>query len=77
MLCCALMQSLCVSCVRACVLRAQIKEYVKKHFKNTEVFDYACEIEKVTTKKKSNLILNVDGQCTASSVSIDLHQHNV
>ena len=38
-----------------------IKNYVKKHFKTTTVLDYALEVEKLTTGKRDNLILNVDG----------------
>ncbi len=38
-----------------------MKEYAKKHFKATPLLDYALEVEKVTTAKKDNLILNVDG----------------
>lgn len=38
-----------------------LKAYVKKHFKNTPLLDYALEVEKLTTAKKGNLILNVDG----------------
>ena len=38
-----------------------VKDYVKEHFKETPVLDYALEVEKITTKKKDNLILNVDG----------------
>ncbi len=38
-----------------------LKEYAKKHFKATPLLDYALEIEKLTTAKKDNLILNVDG----------------
>ena len=38
-----------------------MKEYAKKNFPNTEVLDYALEVEKVTTSKRNNLILNVDG----------------
>ncbi len=38
-----------------------IKEYAKKHFKDTPLLDFALEVEKVTTAKKDNLILNVDG----------------
>jgi ATP citrate (pro-S)-lyase len=38
-----------------------IKNYVKKHFKSTALLDYALEVEKLTTSKKDNLILNVDG----------------
>jgi ATP citrate (pro-S)-lyase len=38
-----------------------MKEYAKKHFKATPLLDYALEVEKITTAKKDNLILNVDG----------------
>lgn len=38
-----------------------LKDYVKKHFPSTELLDYALEVEQVTTAKRSNLILNVDG----------------
>ena len=38
-----------------------LKEYAKKHFKSTPLLDYALEVEKITTAKKDNLILNVDG----------------
>ncbi len=38
-----------------------IKEYAKKHFKSTPLLNYALEVEKITTSKKDNLILNVDG----------------
>ncbi len=40
---------------------AIMKEYAKKHFKSTPLLDYALEVEKLTTAKKDNLILNVDG----------------
>ncbi|XP_055892192.1 ATP-citrate synthase-like isoform X1 [Biomphalaria glabrata] len=38
-----------------------LKDYVKKHFPATPLLDYALEVEKITTSKKPNLILNVDG----------------
>ena len=38
-----------------------MKEYAKKHFKETPLLDFALEVEKITTAKKDNLILNVDG----------------
>ncbi|MGC8757150.1 MAG: citrate/2-methylcitrate synthase [Caldisericaceae bacterium] len=40
-----------------------LKEFAKKNFSQTEYLDYALEVEQVTTSKKENLILNVDG-CT-------------
>jgi succinyl-CoA synthetase alpha subunit len=36
-------------------------DYAKKNFPKTETLDYALKIEKLTTAKKNNLILNVDG----------------
>ncbi len=38
-----------------------LKEYAKKNFPKTEYLDYALKVEKVTTAKRDNLILNVDG----------------
>jgi ATP citrate (pro-S)-lyase len=38
-----------------------ISSYAKKHFKCTPLLDYAREVEKITTSKRDNLILNVDG----------------
>lgn len=38
-----------------------LKIFAKNHFKTTPLLDYALSVEAVTTKKKSNLILNVDG----------------
>ncbi|XP_059178489.1 ATP-citrate synthase-like isoform X1 [Physella acuta] len=38
-----------------------LKEYAQKHFPATPLLNYALEVEKITTSKKPNLILNVDG----------------
>eukprot|EP01119_Soliformovum_irregulare_P001994 TRINITY_DN1202_c0_g1_i1.p1 TRINITY_DN1202_c0_g1~~TRINITY_DN1202_c0_g1_i1.p1 ORF type:complete len:1077 (+),score=325.89 TRINITY_DN1202_c0_g1_i1:98-3328(+) len=38
-----------------------LKEYALKHFPNTDILKYALQVELVTTAKKENLILNVDG----------------
>ncbi len=38
-----------------------MKGFAKKHFKATPLLDYALSVEQVTTQKKNNLILNVDG----------------
>jgi len=38
-----------------------IKNYAKKHFKKTDLLDYALKVEKITTGKRGTLILNVDG----------------
>ncbi len=39
----------------------QLKQYVKENFPSTKLLDYALEVEAITTQKKGNLILNVDG----------------
>ncbi len=39
----------------------QLKGFCRKNFKKTTLLDYALEVEKLTTAKKGNLILNVDG----------------
>lgn len=41
-----------------------VKEYVLKNFASHKLLDYAIAVETVTTSKKDNLILNVDG-CVA------------
>ncbi|KAL1864738.1 ATP citrate lyase subunit 1 [Diaporthe australafricana] len=38
-----------------------VKEFVKARFPSTKLLDYALAVETVTTSKKDNLILNVDG----------------
>merc|ERR1711862_566748 len=38
-----------------------IKQYAKKHFKETPILDFALGVEQLTTRKRANLILNVDG----------------
>ncbi|SMO40180.1 ATP-citrate lyase alpha-subunit [Balnearium lithotrophicum] len=38
-----------------------LKNFAKENFPSTELLNYALEVEKVTTSKKENLILNVDG----------------
>jgi ATP citrate (pro-S)-lyase len=38
-----------------------MKEFAKKNFPKTETLDFALEVEKLTTAKRNNLILNVDG----------------
>ncbi|XP_013388694.1 ATP-citrate synthase isoform X2 [Lingula anatina] len=38
-----------------------LKKFVKETFPSTPLLDYAIEVEKITTSKKPNLILNVDG----------------
>lgn len=50
-----------------------MKEYMQEHFPRTEVLSYALEVEQITTAKKPNLILNVDG-CIAVGF-VDLLRH--
>jgi len=38
-----------------------LKKFAKKNFKSTDLLDYALAVEQLTTAKKGNLILNVDG----------------
>ena len=47
-----------------------LKAYARKHFPGVELLDYALEVEKVTTAKRENLILNVDG--TIGVLFVDL-----
>ena len=47
-----------------------LKAYATEHFPATPVLDYALEVEKVSTAKKENLILNVDGAIGALMVDM-------
>jgi len=38
-----------------------IKDFVLENFPSKPLLEYALEVEKITTSKKPNLILNVDG----------------
>jgi ATP citrate (pro-S)-lyase len=38
-----------------------VKEYALKHFGEPKVLNFALGVEEITTSKKANLILNVDG----------------
>jgi len=51
-----------------------LKEFAKKHFPQTPLTDYALEVEKITTAKKPNLILNVDG--VIGTAFVDLLRHS-
>ncbi|KAK9465230.1 citrate synthase-like protein [Lipomyces arxii] len=50
-----------------------VKEFARKRFPSTKLLDYALAVESVTTSKKDNLILNVDG-CVAVCF-VDLLRH--
>lgn len=47
-----------------------VKEYVKANFPRTPLLDYALAVESVTTSKKDNLILNVDGAVAVCFVDL-------
>lgn len=47
-----------------------IKEFVIENFPAHPLLDYALEVEKITTSKKPNLILNVDGIIATSFVDM-------
>jgi len=51
-----------------------VAEFAKEHFPCTPLLDYARAVEQITTKKKENLILNVDG-CIAVCF-VDLLRHS-
>ncbi|KAF5272799.1 hypothetical protein FQA39_LY07826 [Lamprigera yunnana] len=50
-----------------------IKDYVLEHFPANPLLKYALEVEKITTSKKPNLILNVDGVIATSFVDMLRH----
>ena len=47
-----------------------IKEFVRDKFPRSPLFDYALKVEAVTTRKRSNLILNVDGAIAVAFVDL-------
>jgi ATP citrate (pro-S)-lyase len=47
-----------------------IKEYVRASFPATPLLDFALKVEKITTSKKPNLILNVDGVIAVTFVDL-------
>ena len=51
-----------------------VKEYAKSHFPATPILDYALQVEELTTQKKDNLILNVDG--AIGVLFVDLLRHS-
>lgn len=50
-----------------------VKEFVMEHFPATPLLQYALQVEKITTSKKPNLILNVDGVIACSFVDMLRH----
>jgi len=47
-----------------------VKEFVMKNFPSCEILKYALEVEAITTSKKENLILNVDGAIGVAFVDL-------
>ncbi len=47
-----------------------LKQFAQDNFPSTPLLDYASEVEKITTSKKPNLILNVDGCIGVSMVDL-------
>lgn len=47
-----------------------MKDFVKQSFPKTPLLDYALKVEEVTTAKKPNLILNVDGMIAVAFVDM-------
>ncbi|KAJ9455903.1 putative ATP-citrate synthase [Diplonema papillatum] len=47
-----------------------VKDFARQNFPKTDILDFALEVEQVTTKKKSNLILNVDGAIACAFVDL-------
>ena len=47
-----------------------IKKFVADRFPEHPLFDYALEVERVTTAKRANLILNVDGAIAVAFVDL-------
>ena len=47
-----------------------MKDFVKQTFPTTPILDYALQVEQITTSKKPNLILNVDGMIGVSMVDL-------
>jgi len=50
-----------------------LNEFAKDNFPVTPLLDYALEVQKITTSKKPNLILNVDGAIGVSMVDLLRH----
>jgi len=49
-----------------------VVDFAKKHFHNTKILDFGLAVQAVTTRKKSNLILNVDGAIACCFIDLML-----
>merc|ERR1711920_243397 len=47
-----------------------IREYARQHFFATPLLEFALAVEQITTRKKANLILNVDGAIAVCFVDL-------
>ena len=47
-----------------------VKDFVRTQFPRCPLFEFALEVEKITTTKRSNLILNVDGAIAVAFVDL-------
>lgn len=47
-----------------------VKDFVRTQFPRCPLFEFALEVEKITTAKRSNLILNVDGAIAVAFVDL-------
>ena len=47
-----------------------VKQFVAEKFPAAPLFEYALEVESITTRKRSNLILNVDGAIAVAFVDL-------
>ena len=47
-----------------------IKKYALEHFRDHAVLNFALAVEQITTRKKANLILNVDGMIAVCFVDM-------
>jgi ATP citrate (pro-S)-lyase len=47
-------------------------DFARKHFKATKILDFGLQVQAVTTRKKSNLILNVDGAIACCFIDLML-----
>jgi ATP citrate (pro-S)-lyase len=54
-----------------------VKEFALENFPKASLLEYALEVEKITTSKKPNLILNVDGCIAVCFVDLLRHRYDM
>ena len=52
-----------------------VKQFALENFPKASLLEYALEVEKITTSKKPNLILNVDGCIAVCFVDLLRHRY--